>query len=406
VSTIDAELLRSTVLADVRKAGALAATLRRRADGTEFRYVDEYVEAAGPPVATTLPLDAESVLTVPGSVPPFFAGLLPEGRRLQSLRRAVKTSADDEFTMLLAVGRDTVGDVQVVPSGDDREAPTPLAQVDRAWSEISFTEVLGDAGVVDPVALAGVQDKTSARMISVPVDQRGVRYILKVDPPELPHLVENEAYFLRRARESGLRTADATVVHDRDGRPGLAVRRFDRVPGPDGSTRQLAVEDGCQVLGRWPADKYNVTAEEVVRALAGRCEAGSVALLDLVRQLYFAWLTGNGDVHAKNLSILSTADGEWRVSPAYDLPSTVPYRDAKMALSMVGRYDGFSRRLLLEFATGVGLPERAAGRVLDGLLDRLGDLEDELRSDVLPFAGNVRAQLVKVVRNRRRTAES
>jgi serine/threonine-protein kinase HipA len=49
------------------------------------------------------------------------------------------------------------------------------------------------------VALAGVQDKASAAMISVPVGQSGKRYILKVDPPEFPHVVANEAYFIRRA---------------------------------------------------------------------------------------------------------------------------------------------------------------------------------------------------------------
>ena len=43
--------------------------------------------------------------------------LLPEGRRLGALRRAVKTSADDELSLLLAVGADAIGDVQVVPSG-------------------------------------------------------------------------------------------------------------------------------------------------------------------------------------------------------------------------------------------------------------------------------------------------
>ncbi|HHU66493.1 MAG TPA: hypothetical protein GXZ33_01375 [Corynebacterium sp.] len=31
--------------------------------------------------------------------------MLPEGRRLTALRTAVKTSADDEFSLLLAVGR-------------------------------------------------------------------------------------------------------------------------------------------------------------------------------------------------------------------------------------------------------------------------------------------------------------
>jgi serine/threonine-protein kinase HipA len=231
-----------------------------------------------------------------------------------------------------------------------------------------------------------------------------VRFILKVDPPEYDHLVENEGYFLARARAAGLRAAEASVVHDRDGRPGLAVTRFDRIPRPDGTAALLACEDGCQVLGRWPADKYNVTAEQVVLALADRCEARSVALLELVQQLYFAWLTGNGDVHAKNLSILRTPDGEWRVSPAYDLPSTLPYRDRTMALSMVGRKEGFSRRVLLELAEAVGLPVKAASRALDGLLEHLADLEDDVRGGALPFSDNVRIDMARQLRYRRKQA--
>ncbi len=53
-----------------------------------------------------------------GALPPFFSGLLPAGRRLTALRSAVKTSADDELTLLLAVGADTIGDVQILPHGD------------------------------------------------------------------------------------------------------------------------------------------------------------------------------------------------------------------------------------------------------------------------------------------------
>ena len=70
----------------VRKAGHIAATLTRGCDGVTFAYVDGY---AGPPVATTLPVDAPPVVTQPGQLPAFFTGLLPEGRRLTALRQSV-----------------------------------------------------------------------------------------------------------------------------------------------------------------------------------------------------------------------------------------------------------------------------------------------------------------------------
>jgi len=393
--------------ADVHKAGRRAATLERGDDGTtRFAYLPEYLAAEHGAVATTLPLSEEPVVTWAGAVPPFFAGLLPEGRRLTGLRQAVKTSADDELSLLLAVGRDTIGDVQVVPDGEEPVPVEPLVVVDRDWFEVRFADVLGDAGVVDLVGIPGVQDKASSRMISVPVSRAGERYVLKVDPPEFPHVVENEAFFLELAGQARVPRARARVVHDADGRPGLLVTRFDRVAHRDGTTSSLACEDAAQVLGRWPADKYLLSTEEVVTGLADRCAARAVALRALYLQVCFAWLTGNGDLHAKNLSILATSDGEWRVSPAYDLPSTVPYGDLTMALTLQDRTRGISRGHLLSLAAAIRLPERAAVSVLDDLLDRLADLEQQLRDGALPFAQKVTADMAAELRLRRRATSS
>ncbi|HEU4492097.1 MAG TPA: HipA N-terminal domain-containing protein [Jiangellales bacterium] len=120
-------------------------------------------------MATTLPLTDVPVVTAAGAVPPFFAGLLPEGRRLSSLWRAVKTSADDELSLPLAVGADPVGDVRVFPQGAEPAEAPALVTVGRSFEEVTFAEVLEAAGGVDLVAMAGVQDKASARMLSGPV---------------------------------------------------------------------------------------------------------------------------------------------------------------------------------------------------------------------------------------------
>ena len=397
------EALSTVQIADVYKSGQLAATLRRASGQTEFCYLPKYLEGGGPPIATSLACTKKTLVTPAGAVPPFFAGLLPEGRRLSSLRRAVKTSADDELSLLLAVGRDAIGDVQIVPEGTRPTPAEPLIQVSKHWSEVRFAEVLASAGVVDPVALPGVQDKASARMISVPVARSGERYLLKIDPPEYPLVVANEAFFLSRARNARIDCVRATVVQDVDGRPGLLVRRFDRIPLATGQAAALPCEDACQVLGRWPADKYNFTAEEVVMGLARHCAAQTLALRNFFQQICFAWLTGNGDVHAKNLSILGTGTGEWRASPAYDLPSTVPYGDTSLALALQGRTRGISRRHLLGFAAEIGLPERVGTRVLDELLVRLTDLKDTLRSAVA-FPAKTTADLIKELRYRRRQA--
>ena len=374
------DALRRSDAADVWLPHRRCARLIREKGGIRFAFDDDYRGAA---VAVTLPVGAEPVVTTGSAVPPFFAGLLPEGRRLSAIRRATKTSADDDLTLLLAVGQDTVGNVQVVPRGEKPKVAT-LA-VTQSLDAIEFPELFERVltpAYLDRAAIPGVQDKVSGRMIALPVEYAGAAWILKLDPPEFPHLVANEAFFLAAARDSGLDATHAEVVRDKAGRPGLLVRRFDRV-AVDGELASLAQEDACQVLGLYPADKYRVTTEEVVAGLSALTHAPLVAARTLLRQFAFAYLTGNGDAHAKNFSVVHRG-GEWQVTPAYDMPSTHPYGDTTMALSIQGRSrEDIRRAEFIALGEHCGVPKKATERVLDDLLAAMPKWFDRLLD--LPF---------------------
>lgn len=79
-------------------------------------------------------------------------------------------------------------------------------------------------------------------MTSVPVGQAGRRYILKVDPPEFPQVVQNEAYFIRPAALAHFPVVGARIVHDATGRgrvarlPRLRPRRHAALPRPHSGT--------------------------------------------------------------------------------------------------------------------------------------------------------------------------
>lgn len=374
--------LRHVDVAFVWRAGQPAATLRREPTGVRFAYLPGYT---GPPVATTLPLTTGEVFTAGGALPPFFTGLLPEGRRLRAIRTAVKTSADDELTLLLAVGQDTVGDVQVLREGAAPGAGEQPSFSPKPLGEVRFADLFRDvlaATPIDRTAIAGVQDKVSSAMISLPVTHRGAAWILNLNPPEHPHLVVNEAFFLEAARRSGLDVAHTELVHDPTGEPGLLVRRFDRTMAA-GRLVSLPVEDACQILGRYPADKYRLTAEVVVQGLATRCGAPLVAARTLLQQLAFAYITCNGNAHAKNFSVVHR-DGEWWVAPAYDLPSSHPYGDTSMALSLCGKLrEDIGRADFLAAGEACGVPAKAVARVLDHLVAAAPQWLDRL--DELPF---------------------
>lgn len=392
---------RRVTRTEVHVGGRLAAHLTRSDEGVELRYTADYLDDPGPPIATTLPLTDAPVLAPAGAVPAFFAGLLPEGRRLTSLRNLVKTSADDELSLLIAVGQDPVGDVQVLLPGGRPALDAPQPAPEAAWGDLSFADILRDSAL-DPAALAGAQDKVSGRMLTVPLTHRGRQHLLKLEPPEHPGVVANEAAMLALARHLRQRVARSTVVHDRDGRSGLLVERFDRVPRADGLVR-VAVEDAAQLLGRYPADKYALTTEAVLRRVSEISSAGLPAARAVLQQIALAWLTGNGDLHAKNISVMRV-DGSWRPTPIYDIPSTLPYGDHRLALSIAGRDDSLSYRRWTTLAAGAGLPPAAADRALDEVLQVTHDAPEAL-VDALAPAPHVARRIARVLARRRRDLE-
>ena len=380
--TVDFEALRQVEAATVYKKDRVAGRLARHPSGVDFRYDESYLDTDSTAVASTLPLTSEPFTAPAGALPPYFSGLLPEGRRLSALRAAVKTSADDELSLLLAVGADAVGDVRVVPDGTDPLEVSPRVEV-RRWDELSFAEVLAAETGADPdrVALPGAQPKASARMISFPVRRGSSRFILKLDPPEFPMLCRNEWLMLQVARACALPTASAELVTDREGREALAVQRFDRTP----TGGLLAVEDACQALGRYPADKYNVTTETACAALSRLGDAPLVVARTLLRWVAFAYVTCNGDLHAKNLAVAERPDGTYQAAPAYDLPSSYPYGDVTLALPINGKSrEDVGRANLIALAESLGVLAKAAGKVVDEVVAGTVPWAERLAESGLP----------------------
>jgi serine/threonine-protein kinase HipA len=350
--------------ADVYQGSNLVAHLDRRLDGVRLEFVPDAPLNNGFLATTLPPRTLES-----RDLPPFFLNLLPEGARLQLLLDSAKAK-DDTLGLLLKTGWDTIGDVAVLPHGESPGQHLAATTASKLH-QVSFWDLFyrGATETFDN-SVPGVQEKISASTIAFGLRAAGIpSAILKLNPPKFPRLVHNEEFFLRMARDCGLQANKAEIVHDRHGEPGLLVTRFDRVKR-DRKVLKLHQEDGCQLLNSVPANKYDLPLCNIADSVARVSTSAIVEIERLLRLVAFSYLIGNGDLHAKNISVI------WqdvvRLSPGYDLLSTLPYSsiEKRMALRMQGKDDNLRTGDFIDFGRLYGIPEAAVSSMVHSLCKR------------------------------------
>lgn len=183
------------------------------------------------------------------------------------------------------------------------------------------------------------------------------------------------------------------LITDAAGESALVVERFDRLRTGKEFTR-LPQEDALQLLGRWPASKYRITTREIFTAVTDVVSAPVVESLNLTKQFVFSYLIGNGDLHGKNVSVQHHR-GLWRLTPAYDLLSTLPYGDRTMALQLEGKDDHLRPEAFVALASRHFVNEKATLRAIQNVcsgvesaLDKFVDigLSDRSTADLITAA--------------------
>src|ERR1700682_3607043 len=135
IDTVD---LREVAAADVYLGDDVVARLERTThnDDVSFAYtalpIDAGASVRDRSVSWSLLVTGDyPLITGGGAVPPFFAGLLPEGVRLGVVTSSMKTSTDDHLTLLLAIGADAIGNVRVLPAGAEPPKNPPMFVPER-----------------------------------------------------------------------------------------------------------------------------------------------------------------------------------------------------------------------------------------------------------------------------------
>ena len=179
-------------------------------------------------------------------------------------------------------------------------------------------------------SVSGVQEKVQLRRVrgGYEVVERGGDAILKpvprntaakfaADIPANEHLTMQIA-----SKVFGIRTAENELVTLADGEYAYLTKRFDRRDGV--AIRQ---EDFCQLAGRSEEThgdnyKYDASYEELAELMRRFCPSAAVENPKVFFIILFNYVFSNGDAHLKNFSLFQSPQGDYILTPAYDLLNT------------------------------------------------------------------------------------
>jgi serine/threonine-protein kinase HipA len=361
---------------------------------TLFTFDEAYVRATSRSILSQYYLNRTGELRLAvkptqRKLPVWFSNLLPEGMLREYLAKQASINPNHEFALIKFLGEDLPGAARIVPT-DISENPL-LDSVKGSSSK--------DHGPLR-FSLAGVQIKFSALMkrggrLTVPASGMGGDWIVKLPAANFPSVPENEAAMLTLASLTGIDVPEHRLVRIREigglpslgvmtGEYALAVRRFDRQPGGV----RIHMEDLAQVFGVFPHDKYGKVGLARIAEMI-RTVLGEPAAQEFVARIVFIILTGNGDMHLKNWSLLYPDEIRPRLSPAYDLVSTVPYLpDEKLALNLVGEKNFTALKLdhFRRLAEQAGLSEPLTVATVRRVLDAVQAAWPKVRSESLMSA--------------------
>ena len=254
------------------------------------------------------------------------------------------------------------------------------------------------------ISISGVQEK-----LSLILDKNKLRltnegeqgnYILKPIPRDLKKVDQvpaNEHLTMQIANQVySINTAENALIFFKNGEPAYITKRFDV---KDDNTK-LGIEDFATLAGKTaenagPDFKYKYSYEEIAELVRKFVPAYVVELEKLFSLVVFNYLFSNGDAHLKNFSLLETLNGDYILSPAYDLINTrIHVDDTDFALDDGLFEDSFESKEMKkngrvgledfqEFAKRLGIKEKRRDKLLAPFLSRQQLVESLIQQSFL-----------------------
>lgn len=155
-----------------------------------------------------------------------------------------------------------------------------------------------------------------------------------------------EYSFSELVKRCGIEMTECSLIEE-NGRAHFLTKRFDRENG-----RKIHLQTLCGIAHYDFRQNMGYSYEQAFNVMR-RLRLPYSQAQEMFRRMVFNVILRNQDDHTKNISFLMDQDGQWRLSPAYDMgfaynPAGVWTRTHQMSVN--GRFDDITRKDLLECA--------------------------------------------------------
>jgi len=230
----------------------------------------------------------------------------------------------------------------------------------------SLTEILRigtSAGGARAKALIAIKRDQNKKIIEIRpgdiIQPKAYSYwLLKIDGANKRTLGESEgmgkiefAYY-KLAKEAGIEISESTL-HEENGRFHFLTKRFDRTDNGE--------KIHMQTFGALTGIDYKIqkaSSYETLFRLMKRLRLPYKQYEQQYRRMLFNVVARNHDDHVKNFSFLMDKNGNWQISPAYDICFSYSQGGTWTNVhqsSINGKYDNFTKDDLLNFAKKFGI---------------------------------------------------
>jgi serine/threonine-protein kinase HipA len=245
------------------------------------------------------------------------------------------------------------------------------------------------------ISISGVQEKLSLLLEKnqLRITRAGEQgtYILKPIPADIKkpdQVPANEHLTMQLARQVyGINTAENAMIFFRDGQPAYITKRFDVKDDGSLPSGKWGTEDFASLAGKTKDNtginfKYALSYEEMGLLIQKYVAAWRVEVEKFFSLVVFNYLYSNGDAHLKNFSLLESTNGDYLLSPAYDLINTkLHVDDTDFALEKGLFADEFqsgqykksghpSKADFIELARRIGIMESRIEKLLNPFLEK------------------------------------